>query len=117
MSAKAQVAVGQDRVAYQWDDALEEWFLNGPRGLEHGFTVHQRPPGSSTLISDELRPGSQPSTPLHFTLAVRGSLRPEVASDGLGVRFVDGQGVTVLTYAGLKPLSLPTSFVSLLECI
>jgi hypothetical protein len=102
VSAKAQVAVGQDRVAYQWDDALEEWFLNGSRGLEHGFTVRRRPPGSSTLNFDESRPGAQLSDPLNITLAVRGTLRPEVTSDGLGVRFVDGQGTTVLTYAELK---------------
>src|SRR5262245_10006917 len=39
-------AAGQ-RVAYEWDDALTEWFINDARGLEHGYTVHRAPPAGA----------------------------------------------------------------------
>ena len=79
----------ENRLTYVWDAALEEWFVNDPRGLEHGFTVHRRPVGGEG--------GS-----LRFTLAVRGGLKPAVQADGQGVGFIDAQGGMVLTYAGLK---------------
>jgi hypothetical protein len=86
-------AQGQ-RVVYDWDNTLEEWFINDVRGLEHGFTIRQRPsfgqPGSS-----------REQSALVFTLAVRGRLRPEVQADGTGVRFVDHQGGVALTYNNL----------------
>jgi hypothetical protein len=31
------------RVSYRWDETLIEWYVNDPRGLEHGYTVHRRP--------------------------------------------------------------------------
>ena len=31
------------RVTYDWDGTLQEWFVNDRRGLEHGFTVRERP--------------------------------------------------------------------------
>jgi len=33
----------QPRVTYDWDATLQEWFVNDWRGLEHGFTVRERP--------------------------------------------------------------------------
>jgi len=86
-------AEGQ-RLAYGWDAAVQEWFVNDARGLEHGFTVKQRPAGGPSLEA-------QPST-LDFLLAVRGTLRTKVAADGLGIEFLDADGAAVLTYAGLK---------------
>ena len=76
-------------VIYDWDATLEEWYINDGRGLEHGYTVYERPP-----YCDE--PGL-----LTFTLAVRGELRPEVLSDGRGVRFLNEDGAAVITYSGL----------------
>ncbi len=35
-------AEGQ-RLTYQWDAAVQEWWVNDARGLEHGFTVKERP--------------------------------------------------------------------------
>ena len=32
------------RVTYDWDATVQEWFVNDRRGLEHGFTVRERPP-------------------------------------------------------------------------
>lgn len=30
-------------------DGITEWFVNGPNGLEHGFTIHERPDGDGAL--------------------------------------------------------------------
>jgi len=42
---------------------LREWFVNDERGLEHGFTLEQRPSGAQDHM-----------TRLEFDLAVRGGL-------------------------------------------
>jgi len=80
------------RVTYAWDATLDEWYVNDALGLEHGYTVHRRPGGERG--SDERL--------LTLTLGVRGSLRPEVVAGGRDVCFLDGDGVTKLTYTGLR---------------
>lgn len=87
-------------MAYDWDDSLQEWFVNDQGGLEHGFTVWQRPMGSHE--TNESYESYATNKSLTFILAVRGSLRAEVQPDGQGVSFNDDHGATVLTYAGLK---------------
>ena len=86
------------RLTYQWDAAVQEWFINDQRGLEHGFTVSARPAADPAALT---APSAQP-TALSFLLAVRGALRPHVTPDALGVEFRDATGATVLNYAGLK---------------
>ncbi len=103
VASQPRVSAAGQRVTYDWDDSLQEWFLNDTRGLEHGFTVRERPP----QLSPSVRPGSndratRDDSPLTFTLQVRGDLRPEVEADGRGVRFVHAQGAVLLTYSGLK---------------
>jgi hypothetical protein len=88
MRKPAVKAEGQ-RLTYAWDDTVQEWWVNDQRGLEHGFTVKQRPPGA-------------PEAPLQFDLAVRGTLIPVITADSLGVEFRDASGATVLNYTGLK---------------
>jgi trimeric autotransporter adhesin len=78
-------------VAYEWDDILEEWYVNDTRGLEHGYTLHRRP----------ALDGAGGAAPLIFTLAVHGGLCLAVDADGRGVRFSDGNGAEVLIYTGL----------------
>lgn len=85
----AMKAEGQ-RLTYQWDATLQEWWINDLRGLEHGYTLAQRPAAPS------------PDSPLNLTLATRGTLTPKVAADALGVIFQDAAGATVLNYTGLK---------------
>jgi len=85
---KTDVTTDMQRVTYHRDAALEEWFVNDTGGLEHGFTVKERPAGEGGW--------------LRFELAVRGGLRPEVMPGGTGIRFVDVQGGAVVNYAGLK---------------
>ena len=86
------------RLTYQWDSAVQEWFINDQRGLEHGFTVSTRPAADPAALT---APGIPPPS-LSFLLAVRGGLRPHVTPDALGVEFRDAAGATVLNYAGLK---------------
>ena len=87
VGGKAAIATEKNRVAYAWDETLEEWFLNDARGLEHGFTLSRRPDGQGER--------------LEFELAVRGGLRPRAAG-GRALSFVDESGAAVVNYAGLK---------------
>jgi hypothetical protein len=88
-ASKSVVRAEGQRLTYGWDETVQEWFVNDTRGLEHGFTVRQRPQGST-------------EAPLQFDLAVRGTLLAQVAADGQGVEFCDASGATVLNYTGLK---------------
>ncbi len=76
-----------EKIGCQWDSTIEEWFVNGEGGLEHGFTLASRP-GRSSL-------------PLTLHLKVLGALVPRIASDGRSVSFLDDRGVDLLHYAGL----------------
>ncbi|MCI0534271.1 MAG: FG-GAP repeat protein, partial [Verrucomicrobiales bacterium] len=91
IDGEARVTTQGQRVAYQWDEALEEWYVNDQRGLEHGFTLSARPTGRANAAE-----------PLEFRLKVRGGLRPRVAAGGQEVSFVDAQGCAMLNYGGLK---------------
>ena len=62
-------AAGQ-RLTYQWDANVQEWFINDQRGLEHGYTVHARP--AAALDSPPLNPHLPPGHPR----------RPEPAGHG-----------------------------------
>ena len=84
-------AEGQ-RLTYQWDAAVQEWWVNDARGLEHGFTIAERP--SEPFI---LHPSS-----LSLLLTARGTLHPRVSADAQSVLFADASGATVLNYTGLK---------------
>jgi SAM-dependent methyltransferase len=75
-------AVHNDKLTYRRGRDLEEWFVNRPSGLEHGYVVHKRP-----------------SNGLSFRLAVRGDLRASGSGDALQLT---RNGVTTLTYSGLK---------------
>src|SRR5262245_9983299 len=93
IAGPASMRAEGSRVTYEWDEKLAEWYVNEGRGLEHGYTVRERP--LRTARTDG---------PLTFTLAVRGGLQPEVHEDGRGASFVDQCGTSVLTYAGLAVL-------------
>jgi hypothetical protein len=76
-----------NRVSYR-HGALEEWWVNGPVGLEQGFTVRSAPAPTR-------------SGPLTLELGLSGSLRPtlERGHDGLALRSKTGD--TSLRYTGL----------------
>lgn len=75
------------RLSYGWDGNLSEWFVNGERGLKHGFTLQQRPMGAG---------------PLRFQMEVRGDLSGRGLPGGNGLGFADASGDVVVTYTGLR---------------
>ena len=100
---RAAKAEGQ-RITYEREEGVHEWFINEEGGLEHGFTIEKRPANASAS-----------ETPLLFTLAVRGNLHPMIS--GSEVRFVDNQGMVAVTYAKLQVWdaagrSLPARFLT-----
>jgi len=76
-----------ERFSYHYGPALTEWFVNDTRGLEHGFTLRERPAGAGEMV---------------LTLAVRGGLKPRVSGDL--VEFVDGAGKARMRYSALTVL-------------
>lgn len=85
------VASDGERVSYDWDERLEEWFINGPNGLEHGFTVRERP----------LASGPAGDAPLCLAFSVRGGLCAELSADSRSVSFVGESGSVRLRYDDL----------------
>ena len=111
VAGKPCVTTAGQRVTYEWNATLQEWFVNDARGLEHGFTVRERPTSTdrkaelhealTSSDGDSHNSSLRGASPLTFTLSVRGGLRPELQAGGRGVRFVDAQGSPVLTYSEL----------------
>ncbi|MEZ5355454.1 MAG: hypothetical protein R2762_22685 [Bryobacteraceae bacterium] len=86
LPGSAVAEAGGNRLAYRWSADLEEWFVNRPSGLEHGFTLARRPAGEGSEARLQLR--------------VRGGLAP--ATDGRDrITFADLQGNAAIRYEGL----------------
>ena len=75
-----------NRVEYR-RAALTEWYLNGPMGLEQGFTLVRRLEGSN-------------NEPLTLAFALSGSLRGTLDASGRNFELTK-RGVPVLNYGGL----------------
>src|SRR5690606_11953045 len=69
---------------------VTEWFANTPAGLEHGFTLAQRPAGAAR--GDALR----------VVLRVGGDLTPAAEASGQRISLRDAAGRRILTYDGLR---------------
>ncbi|MBL8694107.1 MAG: FG-GAP repeat protein [Planctomycetes bacterium] len=78
------------RLSRDWNGRITEWYVNERRGLEHGFTVAERP---RTAVQ-----------PLTLEVAVRSALVPAISSDGRNVSFTNPQGGSALNYSGLTVL-------------
>ncbi|MBW2254844.1 MAG: hypothetical protein JRI25_09655 [Deltaproteobacteria bacterium] len=83
---EAKLEAAGNRVTYDRGDALEEWYLNGPLGLEQGFVVAEPPPGERGAFVIEV------------TVA---GLEPRLTSNGTEVLLQDGAGATQLRYRDL----------------
>ncbi len=70
--------------------SVTEWFVNGPAGLEHGFTLPTRPAANPH------------AAPLRLTLQVDGALTPQADGDGQQLTLHNAAGQVVLTYDRLK---------------
>ncbi len=69
---------------------LSEWYVNGPLGVEQGFTLAAPPPGAVQGDGD-----------LRMVLGLSGDLEPRVSADGRDLHLKDASGATVLSYHGL----------------
>ncbi|MBL8695050.1 MAG: FG-GAP repeat protein [Planctomycetes bacterium] len=74
------------RLAYSWAEGIDEWYLNEAVGLEHGFTLRNKPEGVDETVL------------LQFS--IRGALVP-TSSDGRTVHFSTREGEAALRYGGL----------------
>jgi len=78
-----------NRVTYR-RGPLKEWYVNGPYGLQQGFTLDS-PPAS----------GKSEQELLTILLSMNGGLRADIDPDGLGMKLTAADGNTVLRYSGL----------------
>jgi glyoxylate utilization-related uncharacterized protein len=78
----------ENRVEYR-RGLLTEWYVNGPFGLQQGFTVEAAPPGGDG------------ERPLRLSLALGGGLRAGLDQDRRGLVLHRGDGTAVLQYRGL----------------
>ncbi|MCU0254291.1 MAG: hypothetical protein MUE47_07090 [Acidobacteria bacterium] len=69
--------------------ALVEWYVNGPRGLEHGFTLTAPPAAEGR------------DAPLVLVLELEGTLTPQLAADGQAIEFRGASGPPRVRYAEL----------------
>jgi FG-GAP repeat len=83
----ARLRVSANRVAYSYE-GLTAWYVNGPLGLEQGFTVAHAPAQSGV-------------GPLTVSLALSGNVLPKLTEHGHGLTLAHG-GHTVLRYAALQ---------------
>ncbi len=93
----AQTSSEGANLFYAWSDSLHEWYINNAVGLEHGYTIHNRPACPEDMNNRD--PG-----PLVFLLRVRGNLLPTVHVGGRGLGFQDSAHNDVLSYSGLTVL-------------
>ena len=85
-----EVRAAGPRVSYQWDDNIEEWYQNDSSGLEHGYTIQQRPATTA------------PAEPLSLHLRLNGGLRVTGPVAGRDLAFGKTGSDKLLRYSGLK---------------
>jgi hypothetical protein len=81
----------ENRVEYR-RGGVTEWYVNGPMGLEQGFTIAERPGGTGRQAGDD---------PLTLALRIDGSLEPRLAADRKALTLIADNGVEALRYTGL----------------
>ena len=101
-----------NRVEYR-RGALTEWYVNGPFGLEQGFTLNQRPDrpiapalasfGVVNIAIDRQQSiiGGSLSQPLTIALALSGNLTATVDQGRTGLTLTGKDGKAELRYTGL----------------
>jgi hypothetical protein len=83
----ATPSVAGNRVTYA-HAGIGEWYVNGPLGVEQGFTLSRAPAGGAT-------------GPLTLAIAVSGDARASLAAGGQSVTFAGAHGGS-LRYGGLS---------------
>ncbi|WP_337175262.1 Ig-like domain repeat protein [Paludisphaera sp.] len=77
-----------NRVEYDYG-AVSQWFVNGPLGLQQGFTLAERPAGAGA------------GAPLAIELALGGNLTATADPSGTSVTLARADGSSSLVYGGL----------------
>ena len=85
----AVLKIEGNRITYERGN-ISEWYINGRRGLEQGFTL-AAPPGTKEDSGDLLV----------MALSLSGDLMPKWRTEGEAVAFTDASGRTVLRYEEL----------------
>ncbi|HET7091046.1 MAG TPA: FG-GAP repeat protein [Anaerolineae bacterium] len=88
--APVQPRAQENRVVYPRGEATE-WYVNGPLGLQQGFTLLAPPAGAE-------RAGSSPLT---LALGLPAGLQARVDADGATLTLAQADGQAVLRYKGL----------------
>ena len=86
ISARAPAASG-NRVAFA-REGLSEWYVNGPLGVEQGFTVARSP-------------ARRPEGPLTLSMSISPGVRARIAADGRSISFTRPDGPS-LQYGDLS---------------
>jgi hypothetical protein len=82
----ARLTVHANRVTYT-RAGVSEWYVNGPLGLEQGFTIWRAPPG-------------HPTGPMSLSIELSGNAHASLAAGGQSVALTTAAGPT-LSYGGL----------------
>jgi FG-GAP repeat len=88
--ARVTPSVHANRVTYA-RAGLSEWYVNGPLGLEQGFTISRAPSGH------------HPAGALTLSMALSGNAHVSLASGGQSIT-LSRAGATALRYSGLSAL-------------
>jgi hypothetical protein len=88
----AVVTANLNRVEYR-RPGLTEWYVNGPAGIEQGFTFNERP---------HVERDHALTQPLTIALALNGGLRAVPDNDGRAVTLTGRAGTPGLRYSGLQ---------------
>jgi hypothetical protein len=81
-----------NRIEYARSAELTEWYINGPVGLEQGFTLAAPPPRGEETVG----------SPLRIDLGMAGTLRPKLEGDGQSLALLAPSGQKILQYGGLR---------------
>ncbi|MFH1419050.1 MAG: Ig-like domain-containing protein [Planctomycetota bacterium] len=95
---RVEPVVAGNRVEYH-RGALTEWYLNGPNGLEQGFTIPARPksPSTNTQKGKSAAQTVDATELLCIVATISGNLRGAQSSAGT-IEFTSADGVRVLVY-------------------
>jgi hypothetical protein len=100
----------EGRIEYDRGDVVE-WYVNGPDGLEQGFTLWRRPEDGHTEATLTTPPRGPREAPVETArreqlafveLALTGTLDPVFSTDGRAIDFRTGRGVNVVHFAKLE---------------
>jgi len=88
--ASGEISGDKQTIIITRDGGLREWYINGPDGLEQGFTLARAPASCSASQTVELR------------LRIQGDLRPVLTDNRQTVEWINVSGVRVLLLDSLK---------------